>query len=168
MKKLLLITFLLWGSVQAQQPPSTQIFDEEYCDKYFKIIDLRDTTKIIADSIDFENGEFEITAFADSGEFDVIDVPSMVNISPYIFSSSKTITLTLPERVSIVTVELLLEYEQECYSDSSLFIQQKHPGFSHISIDSIKFINPILVRETWIHEEPTFKGFLYWLKEKYK
>ena len=59
-----------------------------------------------------------------------------------------------------LTVDLLLEYETECYNDSTEVMTHECP-------DNVP---GCLLYHTWyktIHKEPTFKDFLAWLRKKH-
>ena len=74
-------------------------------------------------------------------------------------------------------VELLTDYEQECYADSSLECFLKYKSYFSNKVlytpcTNINMFDPgfdpnyIGKVEIWTHREPTFKGFIKYLKEK--
>ena len=56
--------------------------------------------------------------------------------------------------------ELIIEYEQECYSDSSylLVAQKQHPT-------NLVYTLP---KWEWVHREPDWAGFREFIKRKYQ
>jgi len=74
-----------------------------------------------------------------------------------------------------VPLGLFLVYEQECYNDS-IFVKSFDNSVLRIKAvnGSIDLTQPTWtdavcrIKEEWIHTEPTFKGFITWLKTKYK
>lgn len=72
----------------------------------------------------------------------------------------------------LITIKLLLEYEKECYNDSTYVEywqyqeQQSYTDSTGLSWNHCVYIPPIKIKE-WQHKEPTFKDFLVWIRKKY-
>jgi hypothetical protein len=74
--------------------------------------------------------------------------------------------------VEVVTIALLQAYEKECYNDSTVYM--KHVGNSQQCywIDYLMGDAPVCVNKehhdikAYKHREPTFKGFLEYIKKK--
>lgn len=99
--------------------------------------------------------------------------------NPYFFGSYET---TEMRRGELSLEEKLLLYAQECYNDSTINTYTVHlveggdidddPDSATacmIYFNTDKCINPnhrYEIRSETIHREPTFEGFLEWLKKK--
>ena len=70
----------------------------------------------------------------------------------YSFGDSSFITINEGSR--IITLNDLLEYEKECYNDSV--------SYRDLVFENKKYV----VKDIWIHREPTFKGFIEFIKKK--
>ena len=67
----------------------------------------------------------------------------------------------------IVTLDLLEEYQEYCYNDSTNIKAHKETyGEWCISYDGHTCDNPEHYEYRWVHKEPTFNGFIEWLKLK--
>ena len=70
---------------------------------------------------------------------------------------------------TILTLEDLIEYEKECYNDSLNRELYYWSAFGTCEVKSIECINMNTgERYTEHFRDPTFKGFVIWLKAKYK
>ena len=68
----------------------------------------------------------------------------------------------------LVTINLLLEYDKECYDDSTYveYYQHHSPLTNNDGTGTLAiYITPTLVK-VWHHKKPTFEGFLEWLKSR--
>lgn len=69
----------------------------------------------------------------------------------------------------LLTIKMMVEYEKECYNDSTYveYYQHNSPPMSDDgSCVLAVYIPPTLVKE-WRHKEPTFKDFVRWAAKKY-
>jgi len=72
------------------------------------------------------------------------------------------------KQYTVITDQLLFEYETDCYNDSIYiqvdeWVKEEHGGKGGMP----KFTTGYQVTKwIWWHEEPTFKGFIKWLKEQ--
>ena len=85
------------------------------------------------------------------------------------------ITTINPYQVIVILtlLQLLEEYEKECYADSTFLITGGGPDIKHevindtLDLTKSMFVNAIyIVKSRWIHREPTLQGFIEFLRNK--
>ncbi len=69
-------------------------------------------------------------------------------------------------------VELLIEYSNECYNDSSYIEYYRYPSSTMIDTIAGLLVTPAIYYSAikvcvWQHKEPSFKGFVQWVAIKY-
>ena len=73
-----------------------------------------------------------------------------------------------PKRGALVqnkVIELMIEYEQECYNDSTQVEVYIDPNYNEKGVHSGTLLMGSYKKQ-WIHKTPTLKGFITWLKDK--
>lgn len=96
------------------------------------------------------------------GTIKVIPSPTITVESEYTFAARKIIA------------ELFLEYEKECYADST-FVEMhcyKYQGDEYFRpkdcIDPGFYLGYVGLKSWYEHKEPTFKGFIEFIKKRLK
>jgi len=77
-------------------------------------------------------------------------------------------------KVDTLTINLLLQYEQDCYNDSTEVTYGLFTDFQsgttykavYVPDDSQDIVNLVGTENGYAHKPPTFEGFIVWLKEK--
>jgi hypothetical protein len=90
-----------------------------------------------------------------------------------VLAMDSTFTITSYKGEKIITLSDLMEYEEECYNDSTeaAYDYYKWGNDTTIqspSIDPGHIMGYIGRKNIYIHKQPTFAGFIIWLKTKYK
>lgn len=71
------------------------------------------------------------------------------------------------EEKMLTSVEI---YIDDCYKDSTLVEYWNYPNISHDNEDGLIVTNAIYIKpikmNVWKHKEPTFVGYIEWLKNK--
>ena len=92
----------------------------------------------------------EYLNFNDSVSF---TYPILIDLD-YGYSFDDSSFISMNEDYRIIMLNDILDYEKECYNDS-------------VSYRDLVFENKqYVVKDIWIHREPTFKGFIEFLKKK--
>ena len=97
-----------------------------------------------------------------------------IEIYPYSISTQNTTTITLPRGTVLITLDVLLEYQQECYNDSTKF-----EGALFRMFDGTEFIGTrpkpyehvvSYVKDTviWDHKSFELPEFITRIEIKYK
>ena len=102
-------------------------------------------------------------------EYLKIGATTMTVVDPYY----KDLIISDPKPVkqyTVITDQLLFEYETDCFNDSTAhYYYSVSDMFESWEVQCNKGDTTIfggICPEHWHHEEPTFKGFIKWLKQK--
>ena len=79
-----------------------------------------------------------------------------------IFSGGKIDSVDKREYLVVGLAYLYGLYEKECYADSS--IHKEYEAWMSMGYDQVVGVG--LYEEIWIHKEPTFQGFIEFLRRK--
>lgn len=113
----------------------------------------------------------EIAAHIDSADFSklkdsVYDVTNIFLLDDT-FDWGSPIT---PFKYQHNPIDLMLLYAEECYNDSTQIKVNINPDRNHtndMGFTTLMYFPPVYELQ-WVHKEPTFSGFIEWLKSKEK